>query len=128
MLAGRRQEEQQEGGEELEDRAHYVLAVDGGGDEVGEDELQDREEGGGQGEAEPRHDPGGPGNLPGLAGQAVVDIEGEGGEQHQHREEDQHRVLETFCQPGGLCVPGELAVPELCPAELHRPPAVHITD
>ena len=58
MLAGGRQEDQHHGGEELEDRASNVLGVDGGGGEVAQDELQDGEEGGGEGETEPGHDPG----------------------------------------------------------------------
>ena len=95
MLAGGRHEDHHHGREELEDRTYNVLRVDGGGGEVAEDELQDGEDGDGDGETEPQHDPGGPGDLPGLAGQAVVDIQWEGGHKQEDREVDQDSVLET---------------------------------
>ena len=106
VLAGRQEEDQSHVGEEGEDRAghvshHHHLR------EVAEDELEDGQDRGSDGEEEPEDNPGRPGHLPGLAGQAVVDVEGEGDQQDGHWQVDQHGGLETFCELRAAGVPSE---------------------
>ena len=127
VLAGGRHQDHHHGREELKDRPHDVLRVDGRGGEVTEDQLQDGEDGDGGGEGQPEDDPGGPGDLPGLAGETVVHIQGEADEEDEDGEVDQDRVLEAVRQPGPGGVPGELTVPQRCPAVLHCCPPLQST-
>ena len=119
VLAGSQQDDEAHVAEEGEDWTHHVSHNYDISREVAEDQLQDSQDRGGDSEKELDHDPGRPGHLPGLAGEAVVDVEWRGDQEDDHRYVDQHGGEEAFRELGVRCVPGEVCVPQLGPAELH---------